>query len=74
MSVVLGEYGYLVYAQNGSSVQKRDSEIMSRDIVEVKLEDHKGIQTYHQKVWRGVVGEFEARRSMIRVFHVNQYV
>jgi len=83
ISVASGEYGYLVYAQNGSSVQKRASEIMPGDIVEIhegKLKGHKGIQAYHQNVGGsggallGIVGEFEAKKSKIRVFHANQHV
>ena len=83
ISVTSGEYGYLIYAQNGSSVQKRASEIMPGDIVEIhegKLKGHKGIQTYHQNVGGsgeallGIVGEFEAKKSKIRVFHANQHV
>ena len=83
ISVASGDYGYLVYAQNGSLVQKRASEIMPGDIVEIhegKLKGHKGIQTYHQNVGGsgeallGIVGEFEAKKSKIRVFHANQHV
>ena len=83
ISVASGEYGYLVYSQNGSTVQKRASEIMPGDIVEIhegKLKGHKGIQTYHQNVGGsgeallGIVGEFEAKKSKIRVFHANQHV
>ncbi|KAF9483580.1 hypothetical protein BDN70DRAFT_904154 [Pholiota conissans] len=78
-----GEWGYLVYVQNGPSVQKRASEIMPGDIVEIhdaKLKGHKGLQTYHQNVGGageilvGVVGEFEAKKTKIRVFHANQHV
>jgi len=78
-----GEYGYLVYVQNGALVQKRASEIMPGDIVEIhdaKFKGHKGLQTYHQNVGAagenlvGVVGEFEAKKSKIRVFHANQHV
>jgi hypothetical protein len=79
-----GEYGYVVYVQNGASVQKRASEIMPGDIVEIqdaKFKGHKGLQTYHQNVGAvggehlvGVVGEFEAKKSKIRVFHANQHV
>jgi hypothetical protein len=79
-----GEYGYVVYVQNGASVQKRASEIMPGDIVEIhdaKFKGHKGLQTYHQSVGAaggehlvGVVGEFEAKKSKIRVFHANQHV
>jgi hypothetical protein len=83
ISVASGDYGYLIYAQNGPSVQKRASEIMPGDIVEIhegKLKGHKGLQTYHQNVGGsgeallGVVGEFEAKKSKIRVFHANQHV
>jgi len=79
-----GEYGYLIYVQNGPSVQKRVSDIMPGDIVEIvdaKLKGHKGLQTYHQSVGVagseplvGVVGEFEPKKSKIRVFHANQHV
>jgi len=78
-----GEYGYVVYVQNGAAVQKRASEIMPGDIVEIhdaKFKGHKGLQTYHQNVGAagedlvGVVGEFEAKKSKIRVFHANQHV
>jgi hypothetical protein len=83
ISIASGEYGYLVYAQNGSTVHKRVSEIMPGDIVEIhegKLKGHKGIQAYHQNVGGsgeallGVVGEFEAKKSKVRVFHANQHV
>ena len=83
IAVASGEYGYLVYAQNGSLVQKRASEIMPGDIVEIhegKLKGHKGLQTYHQNVGGsgeallGIVGEFEAKKTKIRVFHANQHV
>jgi hypothetical protein len=71
-----GEFGYVVYVQNGASVQKWTSEIMPGDIVEIhdaKFKGHKGLQTYHQNVGAagenlvGVVGEFEAKKSKIRV-------
>ena len=83
ISAASGEYGYLVYAQSGTLVQKRVSEIMPGDIVEIhegKLKGHKGIQMYHQNVGGsgeallGIVGEFEAKKSKIRVFHANQHV
>ena len=78
-----GEYGYLVYVQNGAAVQKRASDIMPGDIVEIhdgKFKGHKGLQTYHQNVGGsgevlvGVVGEFEAKKSKVRVFQANQHV
>ena len=83
ISAASREYGYLVYAQNGSSVQKRVSEILPGDIVEIhdgKFKGHKGLHSYHQNVGGsgdvllGIVGEFEAKKSKIRVFHANQHV
>ncbi|KAG5646032.1 hypothetical protein DXG03_004634 [Asterophora parasitica] len=75
-------YGYLVYQQTGSSVQKRASEILPGDIMvlqEAKLKGHKGLQTYHQNVGVGeqlvgVVSEFEPKKSKIRLFQANQHV
>ncbi|KZT19984.1 hypothetical protein NEOLEDRAFT_1141294 [Neolentinus lepideus HHB14362 ss-1] len=75
-------YGYLVYSQTGSTVQKRVSDIMPGDILtaqDAKLKGHKGLQTYHQNVGTeelliGVVTEFEAKKSKVRVFQANQHV
>lgn len=75
-------YGYLIYAQTGGSVQKRASEIMPGDIVELvdaKLKGHKGIHTYNQSVGAGeplvgVISEFEPKKSKIRIFQANQHV
>lgn len=77
-------YGYLVYMQNGSAVQKRASDIMPGDVVEIKdgkFKGHKGLQTYQQHVGAdgegpllGVVGEFEAKKTKIRVFQANHHV
>uniref|UniRef100_A0A8H8CHM2 BBC1/AIM3 cysteine proteinase-fold domain-containing protein n=1 Tax=Psilocybe cubensis TaxID=181762 RepID=A0A8H8CHM2_PSICU len=76
-------YGYTIYVQNGPAVVKRVSDIMPGDLVEIqdaKLKGHKGLQTYHQSVGAagetlvGVVGEFEAKKSKIRVFQANQHV
>jgi len=78
-----GEYGYLIYSQNGGVVQKRASEIMPGDVVEIhdaKFKGHKGLQTYQQTVGgsgelvSGIVAEFETKRSKIRVFQANQHV
>ena len=83
ISIASGVYGYLIYTQNGPLVQKRVSDIMPGDIVEIhegKLKGHKGLQMYAQNVGGsgeallGVVGEFEAKKSKIRVFHANQHV
>ncbi|KAF9261586.1 hypothetical protein L218DRAFT_973924 [Marasmius fiardii PR-910] len=76
-------YGYLIYIQSGSSVQKRASEILPGDIVwlqDAKLKGHKGIQTYNQHVGSreepciGIVSEFEAKKFKVRVFQANQHV
>ncbi|KAF9465326.1 hypothetical protein BDZ94DRAFT_1254292 [Collybia nuda] len=75
-------YGYLIYSQTGGAVQKRASEIMPGDIVELldaKLKGHKGIHAYNQSVGAGeplvgVISEFEPKKSKIRVFQANQHV
>ena len=70
----LVKYCHLVYAQKGSSVQKKKELVRScRGIHKVKLKGDKGIQTYHQNVGGslesllGIVAEFEAKKSKIRV-------
>lgn len=82
-------YGYLVYLQNGAQVQKRASEIMPGDIVEIvdaKFKGHKGLGGYQQHVGTGVEGgegggpviavvnEFEPKKSKVRVLQANQHV
>ncbi|KAK1226644.1 assembly of actin patch protein [Marasmius sp. AFHP31] len=76
-------YGYLIYQQSGSSVQKRASEILPGDIVwlkDAKLKGHKGLHTYTQHVGEGdeacvgVVSELEAKKFKVRVFQANQHV
>lgn len=72
-------YGYLVYVQAGGAVQRRASEIMPGDIVELhdaRFKGHKGIHTYSQSADAlvGVVSEFEPKKSKIRVFQANQHV
>ena len=75
-------YGYVIYTQNGPTVQKRASDIMPGDIVllsDAKFKGHKGIQTYNQTVGAGeavvgVVSEFEIKKAKIRVFEANQHV
>jgi len=78
-----GEYGYLIYYQNGSIVQKRASEIMPGDIIEVhdaRFKGHKGLQAYQQSVGGsgelviGIVGEYEAKKLKVKVFQANQHV
>lgn len=75
-------YGYLIYAQTGSAVQRRVCDIMPGDVValfDVKLKGHKGLQLYNQHVGAaeplvGIVSEFEPKKSKIKVFHANQHV
>jgi hypothetical protein len=83
VSIDTGEYGYLIYSQNGSVVQKRASEIMPGDVVEVhdaRFKGHKGLQTYQLTVGGsgelviGIVSEFDTKKSKIKVFQANQHV
>jgi hypothetical protein len=83
LSVASGEYAYLVYAQNGPSVQKRVSEIMPGDIIEIHEGKLKVIKGYRRiirmlggsgEALLGVEGEIEAKKSKIRVFLANQHV
>ncbi|KAK7048802.1 hypothetical protein R3P38DRAFT_2871394 [Favolaschia claudopus] len=75
-------WGHLIYSQSGGSVQKRLSDIMPGDVValfDAKLKGHKGLSTYSQTVGAGeplvgIVSEFEAKKSKIRVFQANQHV
>jgi len=75
-------YGYLIYAQNGPTVSRRVSEIMPGDVVELydaMLKGHKGLQGYHQNVGTGeplvgIVNDFEAKKSKVKLFHANQHV
>lgn len=76
-------YGYTIYTQNGTNVQKRAGDIMPGDIVwlsDAKLKGHKGLQTYSQHVGVGgealvgVIGEFEPKKFKIRAFQANQHV
>ncbi|KAF7980623.1 hypothetical protein HWV62_37414 [Athelia sp. TMB] len=76
------EFGYLIYAQTGSAVQRRASDIMPGDVValyDAKLKGHKGLQSYHQHVGAeepllGIVSDFEMKKSKVKVFHANQHV
>lgn len=83
VSIDAKEYGYVVYSQNGSTVQKRASDIMPGDIIELhdaKFKGHKGLHTYQQTVGGsgefviGIVGEFDTKKSKIKVFQANQHV
>ncbi|THH26703.1 hypothetical protein EUX98_g7486 [Antrodiella citrinella] len=75
-------FGYLIYLQIGSAVQRRASDIMPGDVIvlqDAKLKGHKGLQIYHQNVGVGepmvaIVGDFETKRSKVKVFKANQHV
>ena len=76
-------YGYLIYSQNGSTIQRRVSDIMPGDVValyDAKLGGRKGLTGYHQQAGSageplvGIVSEFEPKKSKIKVFQANQHV
>ncbi|PFH51220.1 hypothetical protein AMATHDRAFT_143054 [Amanita thiersii Skay4041] len=78
-------WGHLVYSQTGNAVQRRTSEIMPGDVVELldaRLKGHKGLQAYHQHVGVageeplvGIVSEVDPKKkSKVRVFQANQHV
>jgi len=76
-------HGHLIYVQTGNTVSRRLSNIMPGDIVELaeaKLKGHKGLQSYNQTAGTvqeplvGIVGDFEAKKSKIKVFQANQHV
>ncbi|RXW25393.1 hypothetical protein EST38_g482 [Candolleomyces aberdarensis] len=81
-AVLASDWGYLIYKQTGGSVQKRASEIMPGDLIELhdaKFKGHKGLQAYHQNVGAeepviGVISEFEPKKSKVKAFHANQHV
>ncbi|OJA10865.1 hypothetical protein AZE42_06829 [Rhizopogon vesiculosus] len=78
------DWGYMIYAQTASSVQRRVAEIMPGDVIafwDAKLKGHKGLQTYSQNVGAGengpllgVVSEVEGKKSKVRVWQANQHV
>ncbi|KIJ07836.1 hypothetical protein PAXINDRAFT_173234 [Paxillus involutus ATCC 200175] len=78
------EWGYVIYVQTGGAVQRRVSDIMPGDIIsfwDAKLKGHKGLHAYNQTVGNGrsgplvgVVSEFDARKSKVRVWQANQHV
>ncbi|EJF63263.1 hypothetical protein DICSQDRAFT_56129 [Dichomitus squalens LYAD-421 SS1] len=78
----LDSFGYLVYSQSAAAVQRRVSDIMPGDIIVVtdaKFKGHKGLQSYHQSVGIdqplvGVIGDFEPKKSKVKVYQANQHV
>jgi len=75
-------FGYLIYAQTGSSVTKRAADIMPGDVItlqDAKLKGHKGIQTYHQNIGEGtpvvaVIGEYEPKKFKVKAYQASQHV
>jgi hypothetical protein len=73
-------YGYLIYAQAASTVQRRATDIMPGDIVvieQAKLSGRKGLQSYHQDVQGslvGIVAEFDPKKTKLRALQANQRV
>ncbi|KAI0819247.1 hypothetical protein BC628DRAFT_1423970 [Trametes gibbosa] len=75
-------FGYLVYSQSATAVQRRASDIMPGDVLvahDAKFKGHKGLQSYHQHVGAGqpllaVIVDFETKKSKVRVFQANQHV
>lgn len=75
-------FGYLIYAQKGSSVTKRAADIMPGDIItlqDAKLKGHKGIQAYHQNIGEGapvvaVIGEYEPKKFKVKAYQASQHV
>ncbi|KAL4073317.1 hypothetical protein V8B97DRAFT_1953941 [Scleroderma yunnanense] len=78
------EWGYMVYAQTGTKVQRRVVDIMPGDVIsfrDAKLKGHKGLHGYHQTVGTGesgpvvaIVNECEAKKMKVRVWQANQHV
>ena len=67
-------YGWLVFSQNGPTVQRRSSDIMPGDVIvmtDIKLKGHKGLQGYSTQVngeLVGIVGEFEVKKHKLKVW------
>ncbi|KAI1785550.1 hypothetical protein LXA43DRAFT_126334 [Ganoderma leucocontextum] len=78
----LDSFGYLIYSQAAGAVQRRASDIMPGDVIvvsEAKFKGHKGLQSYSQTVGVGeplvgVIGDFELKKSKVKVFQANQHV
>ncbi|KAI0031001.1 hypothetical protein K488DRAFT_79328 [Vararia minispora EC-137] len=76
------DYGYLIYAQVGSTVQTRASEILPGDVIvleDARLKGHKGLHNYSLSVGEGVpclgvVAEFEAKKLKVKALQANQHV
>ncbi|KAI9568521.1 hypothetical protein HD554DRAFT_2204976 [Boletus coccyginus] len=83
------DWGYMVYAQTGSAVQRRVSDILPGDVIafwDARLKGHKGLHQYTQTAGTasttsgaggplvGIVSEFDGKKSKVRVWQANQHV
>lgn len=78
------EWGYVIYAQTGTTVQRRVVDIMPGDVIafwDAKLKGYKALHTYSQTTGAGesgalvgVVSEFEPKKMKVRVWQANQHV
>lgn len=76
-------FGYLVYSQNASAVQRRASDIMPGDVIvldEAHFKGHKSLQTYHANAGAlgdpciGIVSDFETKKAKVKAFQANRHV
>lgn len=76
-------YGHLVYFQTSSTVHKRYAEIMPGDVIALQnalFKGSKGLQSYTEEYGSrgepvvGVIGEYEQRKTKVRVYQANQHV
>ncbi|EJC99030.1 uncharacterized protein FOMMEDRAFT_70409, partial [Fomitiporia mediterranea MF3/22] len=78
-------YGHLIYFQTAQTVHKRYAEILPGDIIVLQNALFKGVRgplhsSYQEELGTkgdpvvGVIGEFEARKSKVRVYQANQHV
>ena len=78
-------YGHLIYFQTAGTVHKRLAEIMPGDVIVLQNALFKGVrgpmrQSYQEEIGKrgdpvvGVIGEFEPRKSKVRVYQANQHV
>lgn len=78
------EWGYVVYGQTGTTVQRRVVEIMPGDVIsfwDAKLKGHKALHAYSQTAGAGesgalvgVVSEYEPKKMKVKVWQANQHV
>ncbi|KAH8113496.1 hypothetical protein DFH11DRAFT_1493254, partial [Phellopilus nigrolimitatus] len=77
-------YGHLVYFQTAGTVHKRFAEIMPGDVIVLQNALFKGFKGLHQSYQAelgtkgtpvvGIIGEFDIRKTKVRVYEANQHV